>query len=66
MKKLNLAREVLAELTQDDLRAVAGAAAESQTCTPTYTCINVSNGCLSGGNCFNTVPAIHVDHVGLC
>jgi hypothetical protein len=53
MKKLVLKKETLADLTIDELRAVAGGAGESASCPITYQCIvvgsiactGVSNGC---------------------
>ena len=52
MKKLNLKKETLVELTTDDLRGVVGGA-ESASCPITYTCTcisytscNVSNDCV--------------------
>jgi hypothetical protein len=51
MKKLGLKKETLVELSIDELSIIAGGVDESQSCTPTYTCVNVSgdSGCNSFG-----------------
>ena len=48
VKKLNLKKETLADLSVDELRDIAGAvAADSRSCAITYTCV-------SCGECFNS------------
>jgi hypothetical protein len=61
MKQLKLNKEVLAELTADEMSGIAGAAAaESYSCPITYKCVgDISN------NCFNSIVCKYID-VGGC
>ncbi len=54
-RSLDLKKETLAELSVDELVAVAGGA-ESQSCPITYSCVSC--------NCFNSFGCINIGRVG--
>jgi hypothetical protein len=55
MKKLALKKETLADLTTDDLRAVAGGGnGQSVSCAITYTCVS--------NNCFNSITCTGISN----